>query len=672
MATKTKRKARKRVITDKDLYNVRLPIELSLSPDESRIAYIVEQMNEKEKRYDANLHVLDLTDGTSRQFTHGEINDRQIAWSHEGDRIAFVSTRDKKTGIYVMPADGGSEVKQFEGSVMISGLQWTPDDKSLVFSLRYQDAHFIEDEKEKGKPPVYRHITKLFHKMDGMGYLPERPTQIARLDLDSGDVMELTKGKRDNENPHVSPDGKWVAYVSNRSKDDAIDSLRNDLFIVPLKGGKERKVPTLPGPVSSPRFSPDSKTIAYLGHDDPRDAWGVTNTHVWKVGVSGKPACRDLIKGFDRMATDSMIADLGEGFGGSLAWSADGRRVYFRSSDSGTTSLYYVPSRGGKPTRIYKGNCHVKAFSVAGRTKKVALIRSDLTTPGEIEVAPVVWEGEKKTEVLTDMNPWLRKDVTLGRTREVWCKSFDGTKVQGWLITPPNMSKSRRYPAILEIHGGPRAQYGFTFFHEMQWLAAQGYVVLYTNPRGGLGRGRTWAESIAGGWGDLDYKDCMAATDWLENQKFVDQKRIGVTGGSYGGYMTNWMIGHTNRFKAAVTQRCVTNLVSMAGSSDIGFALEREFGGWHWENFENYLKCSPLTYFKNVKTPVLIIHSEQDLRCPLEQAGQMFTMLKALGKRVEMVQFPDEPHGLSRHGRPDRRIERLNWIRKWFDKYLKK
>jgi dipeptidyl aminopeptidase/acylaminoacyl peptidase len=244
--------------------------------------------------------------------------------------------------------------------------------------------------------------------------------------------------------------------------------------------------------------------------------------------------------------------------------------------------------------------------------------------------------------------------------------------VQGWLVLPPNFNPNRKYPSILEIHGGPRVQYGFTFFHEMQYLAGKGYVVFYTNPRGGAGRGETWAASISGGWGELDYKDCMAAADWMEKQLFINKRKMGVTGGSYGGYMTNWMIGHSDRFAAAITQRSVVDLKSFFGSSDIGYDLHREFAGYPWSNAENYEKCSPITYFQNIRTPVLIIHSEQDLRCGIEQAEQMFAMLKMLGKKVEFVRFPEEPHGLSRHGRPDRRIARLEWINKWFARYLKK
>ena len=333
--------------------------------------------------------------------------------------------------------------------------------------------------------------------------------------------------------------------------------------------------------------------------------------------------------------------------------------------------MYYVPARGGKPTRVFGGKCHVKDYSLAGKTRTAAIVYSDLENPGEVVTAPAVYEGDKRAIRHTTLNPFLRTTVRLGKTRDLMFKGYDGTEIQGWLVQPPDFKKSKKYPAILEIHGGPRVQYGYTFFHEMQLLAAKGYVVLYTNPRGGQGRGETWADAISGGWGGLDYQDCMAAADYLERLPYVNGRKIGVTGGSYGGWMTNWIIGHTDRFRAAVTQRSVVNLISMYGSSDIGWSLEREFDGTPWNNEGNFEKCSPITYFTNVKTPVLIIHSENDLRCPIEQGEQMFVMLKRLHKTVEMVRFPEEPHGLSRHGRPDRRIARLGWIIKWFDRFLR-
>ncbi|HUV31308.1 MAG TPA: S9 family peptidase [Acidobacteriota bacterium] len=672
MPRPARRKARRRKLTAEDLFKLRIATSVSLSPDERLLAYTVERIDAEKNTYITNIFVHDLKARESRQFTHGDHADGQPVWSPDGKWLAFVSTRDKKTGVYLISSQGGAERRLNELDGHIQNLQWTPDGTHLVFALRYNDSHFIKDEKKKKEAPVYRHITRLFFRYDGLGYLPKDSFQIYTLEVSSGGLRRITGGQHDNLYPAVSPNGRWVAYVSNRSRNRDIEVLRDDLFVIPLAGGKERRVQTPPGPVSHPAFSPDSRMIAYLGHDNPDDAWGVTNMHVWAVGVDGRPRARDLMSRFDRMAYDQSISDLSDVHdAGALFWSRDGKRLFFLSSDTGATNAYYVPKRGGKPTCIFKGKCHLKSLSVSGRNRIIALIYADIDTPGEIMTCPPTYGGEKRAVRHTDLNPFLRTEVAPARTRTVTFRSFDGTLVHGWLVTPPGFSPGRKYPSILNIHGGPRVQYAHTFFHEMQLLAAKGYVVLYTNPRGGAGRGKTWAEAIAGGWGDLDFKDCMAAADYLEKQRFIDRKRMGVTGGSYGGYMTNWIIGHTDRFAAAVTQRSVVELSSFTGSSDSGWSLGREFEGYPWTNRENYDRCSPITYFEKVKTPVLIIHSEHDMRCNIEQAEQMFVKLKVLGKKVEMVRFPEEPHGLSRHGRPDRRIARLEWILRWFDRYLR-
>jgi len=672
MKRKTTRKVRKRPITAEDLFKLRIPTSVALSHDETRVAYTVERMDREDRKYYTNIHLLDIATGVSRQFTHGNHSDGFPVWSPDDSELAFVSNRDGKTGLYIMPASGGAERMLIELDGSIANLQWTPDAAHLVFALRYNDSHFIEDKARKKEEPVYRHITRLWYRLDGMGYLPADRFQVYALTVADGRLRQITRGKRDNHSPALSPDGKWIAFISNRARNFELEFLKDDLFVVPFAGGKERKIPTPLGPKAGPRFSPNSKLIAYMGHDNPKDAWGVTNFHIWTVGLGGRPKARDLMPGFDRHTLDSSLADMEDVHdGGTIFWSANGKRLYFRASDTGVTNLFYVPASGGKPTRVYRGNCHLKALSMSGRGRTAAVVHADLNNPGDVVTCPTNFGAEKRAVTHTRLNTFLKDDLQLGRTREVWFKSDDGTEIQGWLLTPPGFRRTRKYPAILEIHGGPRMQYAFSFFHEMQYLAAKGYVVFYTNPRGGSGRGETWAGCIVGDWGTFDYHDCMAAADYLEKLPFVKRDRIGVTGGSYGGYMTNWLIGHTKRFKAAVTQRSVVDLRTFTGTSDFGFDLIEEFQGWPWTNPETYQRCSPITYFKNVTTPTLIIHSEKDLRCSIEQAEQMFAMLKILGKTVELVRFPDEPHGLSRHGRPDRRIARLEWISKWFDRYLK-
>jgi len=669
---KAKRKSKKRLVAAEDLCRLNVVTSAVISPSEKKVAYTVESISDDKRKYFSRIFVADVDSGQSRQFTFGEISDRGLVWSPDGRELAFISTRNKKTGIYIMPAEGGSERLLLEADGAFINLNWTPDGKTLVYQFRYNDSHNEKDEKKKKEAPLYRHITRLWYRLDGAGWLPQDRFHIWKVNVADGKPVQLTKGKYDEVSPAVSPDGKLIAFASNRSKNPDWDSMKEDLLVMSINGGKQRRIPTPPGPVALPSFSPDGKKLAYLGHDKPDDAWGVTNFHIWTVGVSGKPATKDIIPKFDRQTFDQTIGDMGESHGSQPPqWSRDGKRIYFYASDTGSTHIFYVPARGGLPTRVTKKPGHIKGFSLNGKMTKIAAVVSDLKSPGSLHVFPSAYNGDKKTRVLTNLNRELFAEINFPKIKEVWFKAYDGTALQGWLVTPPNFNRKRRYPGILEIHGGPTAQYGFTFFHEMLYLASKGYVVFYTNPRGGGGRGETWAGTIVGDWGSIDYQDCMAAADYLEKLPYVNAKRLGVTGGSYGGYMTNWMVGHTDRFRAAVTQRSVVDMKSFLGTSDMGYEFYRELQGFPWTAPETYERCSPLTYAKNVKTPLLIIHSEQDLRCSIEQAEQLFVTLKLMKKKVELVRFPEEPHGLSRHGRPDRRIARLEWILKWFDRYLK-
>lgn len=666
------KKLKKRFVEAEDIYRLRVMTAAAISPDEKSIAYTVESVSEDKRKYFSHIYLADVKGKISRQFTHGKVNDREPVWSPDRKLIAFISTRDKKTGIYLIPAEGGAERKIYEAEGEFAWLSWTPNGKELVFQFRYNDSHSIEDEDKKKEAPLYRHITRLFYRLDGMGFLPKDKFHIWKVNVESGEAKQLTRGNYNDMQPAVSPDGKKVVFVSNRRREPELNFLREDLYLVSISGGNAKKIPTPAGPKLTPSFSPDGRKIAYFGHTEPEGIWGVNNFHLWTVGVNGRPAAKDLIPQFDRQTFDQTIGDMGEGFGIiSPFWTPDSKKLFFCASDSGSTHIFYVPARGGLPTRVTKKPGHIKSFSMNGNKRIIAAVVSNLNTPGELNTMPAIYSGDKKAKKYTNINRQLFASILFPKVKEIWFKAYDGTELQGWLVTPPNFKRHRKYPGILEIHGGPQAQYGFTFYHEMLYLASKGYVVFYTNPRGGGGRGETFAGSIVGDWGSIDYQDCMAAADYLERLPFVNQKKLGVTGGSYGGYMTNWIVGQTDRFQAAVTQRSVVDLRSFIGTSDVGFDLSREFGGQPWKVPEVYTRCSPLTYAKNVKTPLLIIHSEQDLRCSVEQAEQWFATLKLMRKKVEFLRFPEEPHGLSRHGRPDRRIARLTWISKWFNRYLK-
>lgn len=664
---KTRSKAKRNMTAD-DLLKLKFVDGIALSPDESEIAISVRIAAENKKKYFSHIWMVNA-DGTDlRQFTHGEVTDSVPVFSPDGQMLAFTSKRNDKKGIYLLPRNGGEARCLVEADGSFSSLSFSPDGKSILCVFRKND-EVPKNEQGKKEEPVYRHITRLFYKYDNAGFLPEDEGQVYIYDVESGEGTQITKGKRGKTSPVWSPDGKYIAYLSNIQRNPDLHSDWIDLFVIPGKGGKARRINTPKGPMMMPVFSPDGKHLAYLGHDNPHDAWGVTNWHVWKVPVRGGKA-RDLTPDLDRMCVDMTISDTVEVHeAGLLKWSADGKHLFFQVSDTGSTHIYRVTGSGRNRELIVGGKRHVMSASLNGKSNLLALTVTDMTNPAEVFAATTTSGGKLKQ--LTKFNDWLKKDVDVVKPEELIFKSTENYPVHGWIMKPPGFSSRKKYPSILQIHGGPRVQYGFSFFHEMQYLAAQGFVVYFSNPRGGQGYGEKHAEPIVEAWGSYDYDDCMAFTDHMEAQPYIDSKRMGVTGGSYGGYMTNWIVGHTNRFRAAVTQRSVVNFESMYGSSDIGFHLPHEVGGNPYDNPDGYRTMSPLTYVRNIKTPLLIVHSEQDLRCPIEQAEQLYICLKMMGRKTEFVRFPEEPHGLSRCGRPDRRIARLDWIRSWFDRYLK-
>ncbi len=349
-------------------------------------------------------------------------------------------------------------------------------------------------------------------------------------------------------------------------------------------------------------------------------------------------------------------------------WSSDSKLVYFPVSRNGSQLIMRTSIENPAPELIAGEGVTMHSQSANRATGRIAYQIGTMSDPCQIGVLDL---KTRQAKTLTNFNSDILNDVDLGQVEEVWFKGPDGNDLQGWILKPPSFDPTRKYPSILEIHGGPLTQYGNFFMHEFYFLAAQGYVVYFCNPRGGRGYGEKHAGAIYRNWGDRDYADLMAWSDYVEKLPYIDKDRMGVTGGSYGGYMTVWIIGHTQRYQAAVAQRVVSNFVSMWGSSDFNWAFQDELDGHApFESLQYYWDRSPIAYIGNAKTPTLVIHSEMDLRCPIEQGEQVFVALKRLGVESEFVRFPEEFHGVSRGGRTDRRIIRLNEIAGWFNKHI--
>jgi len=668
--------SKKRALTRGDLLQFKFMRGADISPDGTRIVYVVEWIDAQDNKYYSNLWLYDRTVGKHTQYTFGKQKDRAPVFSPGGTQIAFCSARNKHDGIFLIGAGGGAERNLVRRRGGFGNLSFSPDGGELLFVFRPSynaPADESPEQVEKSeKAPIYRHITRLWYRLDGDGWRPDDGYHIWRYDMRREQAIQVTGGKRDEAEPSFSPDGKWITYSTNLHRNPDQFPQYQEIIICDRDGKRARKVDKPDGPAGAPVFSPDGKHVAYIGHDNPHDAWGATNLNLWVAPVAGGRA-KNLTRRFDASLSDPTISDTGEAFHGSspLIWSADSRRLYFTAPHHGSNDLYSISRRGGRPQIEASAKWDVQGIRADARRRTFALVVSDPGSAGDLWTYEPAGSRPGRVVRHTKVNGRLFAELALGKPESVWFKSYDGTKVQGWILKPYNFKKGRRYPAIVEVHGGPRAQYGNVLFHEMQYLAAQGYVVFYCNPRGSQGYGEAFTKAIVGGWGGKDYEDVMAGTDFFCRQPYVDTHRIGITGGSYGGYMTNWVVGHTHRFKAAVTQRSVVNLISFFGSSDFGYDIADEFLALPWTKFEELVRMSPITYAHKIRTPLLIIHSENDLRCPIEQAEQLYVWLKYLGRTVEMVRFPEEPHGLSRGGRPDRRMARLKFISDWFDRFLK-
>lgn len=656
----------KRSVRAEDLALLQLASDAQIAPDASAVAYVVTTMDREADRYRSAIW-LARTDGSPpRRFTSGTHRDTMPRWSPSGEELAFLSDRTGSDQLWVIPRNCG-EARQLTNFVEpVTGFAWSPDGQRIAVVTRAQQA----EGKVDPETDVVR-LTRLRYRFDGQrGFLHERRSHIWVVDLRTGTLERATDGDWDDDWLAWSPDGSQLVFTSNRTEEREWNAA-SELWLLRFDAaGRTVDLSCVTGGPSAafgrPSWSPDGRLIAAVGHFE---SWAGSARHkrLWVMTPDGNERWNHSAD-FDATLEDSLLTDA---FGPSkpgLLWSPDGRWIFTQVSEQGAVRLYRFPVSGGAPECIIGGARRVLDFSLSADGRWIAAVIADPVDPGSVWLMAA--DGSS-SRCLADPNAAWKEEVEILGPEEMWVSSpVDGRPIHAWVLRPANAG-GERVPLVLSIHGGPHGMYGWAYCHEFQVLAAEGYGVVYANPRGSQGYGETFLACTRGAWGEADMPDLMAVVDAVLAQGWADPERLGVCGGSYGGYMTNWIIGHTDRFRAAVSMRCVSELVSMYGTSDIGvYFSEWEIGATPWDDPERYRRLSPLTYAPNIRTPLLLLHAEEDWRCPIAQAEQLFTWLRRLGRTVELVRFPGEGHNLTRSGRPRHRLEHLEHELRWFRTYL--
>ncbi|MBT2285104.1 S9 family peptidase [Paenibacillus polymyxa] len=665
-----------RGITSEDLYQITWVNDPTPSPQGGQLVYVSRKTNEARDGYCSHLRLLHLGSQKDRPFTSGE-KDHSPAWSPDGSQLAFQREVDGKSQVWIIASDGGEAQQISHLKHGVSSFLWSPDGhtllvKSSVDMSGEEESEHTDHIDDKPKLLQEHVVDRIRMKSDASGLWNGRRSHLFTLAPIDAEAIPVTRGHYDVGDYAWSPDGTsiaWITQMPEEGEDHNDYTLTNHVYLAKADGSDVQQLTPEGYTFSRLAFAPDGQSIALLASD--RSYGNATLVKLYTLQLSGgELVC--LSTDWDVQLNHSIVGDMRSHLTTTgPVFSRDGSSILSLATIHGSVRIAKFAIDGSSAEYILPDEQEIYQFAELENGQIVAAV-ANTRNPGDLYMYEQPEDPGVEPIQLTRSNPQLEDEIHLSTPETFWFNSSDGLRLQGWIMKPRGMVDGVKIPTILEIHGGPHMMYGFTFMHEFQILAAQGYAVVYINPRGGLGYGQQFVDACRGDYGGGDYRDLMESVDYaLSQYEFIDKSRLGVTGGSYGGFMTNWIVGHTDRFKAAVTQRSISNWLSFYGVSDIGyFFTEDQIGGNAWDDTEKLWKHSPLAYVGNVSTPLLILHGEQDLRCPIEQAEQLYIALKRRKQTTRLVRFPGANHELSRGGHPHLRVRRLEHIAGWFNEYL--
>jgi dipeptidyl aminopeptidase/acylaminoacyl peptidase len=628
-----------------------------MTPDGQRLAFVRSWINRDTMEGCSQIMLMTLRDGHREVFTRG-MHDAFPRFSPNGRYLAFLRRRDAQAPqLWLMPVHGGEAWQLTDAPGGVAEFAWSPDGQRLVFAADVDPERSAEGHEVKQGPRV-KVVRHLRYRYDTLGWRGAAHRHLFVIGVAGGEACQLTDGDWDDLSPAWSPDDRHIAFISGRRPERDIRAY-SEVYVVPVSGGEPTSCSWGLYSIGALTWSPDGRQLAAIASDDPH---GSAGSQGWLFVLSPGQAPQRITDDAFRPVTGFYpIMSAPE-----LRWTRDGR-ILLLGDARGESYLYEVPAAGGRPQSIAGGGFQATALTLDREAGRAVLAATPPDSPGALYLVETSGRSVKR---LTDDNRRYFEESPPARL-ERFSIHRQPMEIDCRLWLPPTFDPVQRYPLVLDIHGGPNSAFYDAFNLPQQVLATAGFIVLAANPRGSTTYGNAFTMAVLGDWGGEDYQDLMAAVDAVASQPYVDATRLGVHGYSYGGFMSGWIIGHTSRFKAAVVGAPCIDLPSMYGTSDIGVSFgEVQWRGTRWEALAQAVERSPLTYAPAVETPVLLLHGEADLRCPIEQGEQYFVALKRHGKEVEFVRFPDCSHLFLRVGHPKMREEYLGRMLAWFQRYL--